>query len=70
MVREQRREQVLDAAKTVFAKKGFHKASVALDCPFHDTRRLPFRIPIGYRFEKADVFADQLLRGFRHIDQR
>jgi hypothetical protein len=44
--------------------------SVALDCPFHDTRRLPFRIPIGYRFEKADVFADQLLRGFRHIDQR
>jgi hypothetical protein len=44
--------------------------SVAPDCPFHDTRRLPFRIPIGYRFEKADVFADQLLRSFRHIDQR
>jgi len=70
VVREQRREQVCDAAKAIFAKKGFHKASVAPDCPFHDTRRLPLRIPIGYRFEKADVFADQLLRSFRHIDQR
>ena len=29
MVRERRREQVLDAAKAVFAKKGFHKASIA-----------------------------------------
>ncbi len=70
MGREQRREQVLNSAKAVFAKKGFHKASVAPDYLFHDTRRLPFRIPIGYRFEKADVFADQLLRSFRQIDQR
>ncbi len=29
MVREQRREQVLDAAKAVFAKKGFHRSSIA-----------------------------------------
>lgn len=67
MVREQRREQVLDAAKSVFAKKGFHRSSIADIIQRAGIARGTFYLYFKNKRDIFDCLLDSLLE---QVDQR
>lgn len=67
MVREQRREQVLDAAKAVFAKKGFHRSSIADIIQRAGIARGTFYLYFKNKRDIFDCLLDSLLE---QVDQR
>lgn len=67
MVRERRREQVLESAKAVFAKKGFHKSSVADIIQRAGIARGTFYLYFKNKRQIFDCLLDSLLE---NLDQR
>ncbi len=67
MVKEHRREQVLDSAKAVFAQKGFHKASIADIIQRAGIARGTFYLYFENKRHIFDCLLDSLLE---QLDQR
>ena len=67
MVRAKRRQQVLDSAKEVFSKKGFHKASIADIAQKAGIARATFYL---YFKNKRDLFHSLLEYLLQELDRR